>query len=66
VKWFLSYWQCIICWTYCITLHSENFFQEGMECDECGFWMRDPAEDEEVPESFAKAEHERYGIPWEG
>ena len=46
-------------------LHHGLAVKPELECDSCGYMMPVPPS-VEVPESFAKAEHERLGIKWGG
>ena len=66
-RWFLSVWECVICGDEMMVLHAEGMGREE-RCEGCGYEMNvthSQMESHEVPESFAKAEHERFDIPWE-
>ena len=68
VKWFLSFWECVICGDEMLVLHAEGMGYDE-RCEGCGYEMtvtHSLADNWEVPEAFAKAEHERYGLVWEG
>jgi len=68
MRWFLSFWECVICGERMLVLHAEGMGREE-RCEGCGYLMtitHSQVENREVPESFAKAEHERYGLVWEG
>ncbi len=64
MKWFLAEMQCAICNSESLDLYPELATTCGLECF-CGYMMPVEAEEAmEVPESFAKAEHERFGLSW--
>ena len=64
-KWYLSEFHCSICNEESVILHHGLAIEPELECDSCGYMMPVPPS-VEVPESFAKAEHERLGIKWGG
>ncbi len=63
VKWYIAETHCSIC-----NLEEVHLFpgpcSEGFECTGCGYMVPLPPEMDEVPESFAKAEHKRFGLYW--
>ncbi len=65
MRWFLSYWICVICGDDQLVLHAEGM-GDRERCEGCGYMMEESMDDQEVPESFAKSEHEKYGLIWEG
>jgi len=63
MKWYLADEECAIC-----ELEMLSLFPEGpltLECAGCGYMNQVPFDKQEVPESFAKAEHERFNLVWE-
>jgi len=68
MRWYLSVWECVICGDEMLVLHAEGMGREE-SCEGCGYKMtvtHSLMDNWEVPESFAKSEHERYGLVWEG
>ena len=63
MKWFLSELECKICNEETVELHPE-YVNHYMACGWCGYISINPNTMREVPESFAKSEHELAGIAW--
>jgi predicted RNA-binding Zn-ribbon protein involved in translation (DUF1610 family) len=64
MKWFLAELECPICGDEQVSLHPGPAREHGFECDGCGYMIQSAEEEREVPESFARAEHRRFGLYW--
>ena len=68
VKWYIVSTECAICNLEEVSLFptpAMDVINPSLECSGCGYLMEIPWDDvEEVPESFAKAEHDRLGLEW--
>ncbi len=64
MRWFLAFLHCAICNEEHLSLHPDPAGKHGLECPGCGYMIPRPPDEQEVPESFAKAEHTRLGLRW--